>query len=193
MSLNDKTVQELHRLTQLYLRTGLFLLPSWADRRFGRVEALHDKFYAPVPLLRTAILRSHFRALAKELKRPFLWAIAGNAYTYHPGGGKEGFIAYCVVPRRRYLDPVVAPLLLVAREVPHYTSTDTPCFVRPPHAPYQRPDGTMMQPVPTVYEFTFQGPEGKQLFDGWRKRLHTDPTCRAALRLDQPWEKSLCA
>lgn len=115
--------------------------------------------------------RRFMRAIAKENKRPFITAIRTFYPNYVAGQGVDRsdmrFMGRIVIPRRKYLAPVVSSLLLAAEKGISRHNRDVPVSVQ----------GT------SVATFAFHGDEGREHFENWLVQCRTNPEFRKALRL----------
>lgn len=125
------TVMQLRRITEGFMQTG------FADI----TESNSDDTY----LLHTPMVSKYMRKVAKELKRPPL--MVRRYYS----------TVHLVVPKRKYLMPIVSGLIIAADEknIGHWSSA-------------------------TLWEFRFYKLE---MFEEWRKNILAIPECRQALKL----------
>lgn len=115
--------------------------------------------------------RRFMRAIAKENKRPFITAIRTFYPHYVAGQGVDRsdlrFMGRIVIPKRKYLAPVVSALLLVAEKGVRRWDREIPVSV----------NGT------SVAAFRFYGDEGREHFENWLLQCRTNPEFRKAMRL----------
>lgn len=112
------------------------------------------------------------RALAKDLKRPFIpyfgWSQGGGEHQTFKGMSVE-------IPNVQYLRPIAAPLLLVSRDIPgniywsRRFNDDAPVISH----------GV----IKSYTTFYFRGQEGLEIFNNWLSRTQNDPDMRKALKL----------
>jgi hypothetical protein len=144
-----------------FVETGFwnpYALPDWTENDIG------DTF-----------VRRATRHVAKELKRPFIqcYAILGNkeydAVTgkYVPVPEPRFTSAFIEVPRRKYLMPLVAPLLLAAGE-------SEPLWQRNMDRP------VWQSSCATLWQFRFGN---RTLWDEYYAFVLNDPDCRKARKL----------
>lgn len=122
-------------------------------------------------------LNAYAKQVCKEMHRPWVRA-AGGWYTHwtaqhNPGTGKyervdmgRKFSAHLTVPKKNYLAPIAAPLLMIASE-------DHSQPISSSHSK-------------TNWEFYFQGESVAEVWDNHIHFMRTDPACRAALKLPTP-------
>lgn len=108
------------------------------------------------------------RALAKDLKRPFIpyfrW--------HHHNDGFKGMSVE--IPNKHYLRPISAPLLLASHEMtnawwPRNFDENNPVLTH-----------TTIKAYTTFY---FRGQEGLEIFTNWLNRTQEDTDMRRALKL----------
>jgi hypothetical protein len=134
------------------LKTGFFIEPDWV-----RGETLLTAFK----------IRPVARKVAKEMKRPFIF-VSGRSVC--SGSGKWEKVGYRLqFPKRAYLEPVVAPLLLCAKEITHrYNAVYDSTVSRDPNAT-------------TFWDFMINDLE---FYRQYTETVQSDPDMRKALRLD---------
>lgn len=132
------------------------------------------------------VLTNYARMICKELRRPFVWTACGMIDRYglvpgpvdehgNPGPldwakiGTEWF-ARIQLPKRNYLAPVVAPLLVVAKDHTSIRSTFETAPVVANHGM-------------GYWEFNLHGEQGRAMWDAQIEFMRTDPAVRRALRL----------
>lgn len=132
------------------------------------------------------VLTNYARMICKELKRPFVWTASGMIYRYGllPGPADEhgnpglhiwtktsnDWLARIRVPKRNYLAPIVAPLLMVAKDHTSIRYSD------------ERPPVVAMHGT-GYWEFNLHGEQGRAMWDAQIEFMRTDPAVRRALRL----------
>lgn len=108
------------------------------------------------------------RALAKDLKRPFIPYFRWNHHV-------RGFAGMSVeIPNKQFLRPISAPLLLASKEMPNKWW------------PRNFEDTNPVLSHNTIKAYTtfyFKGQEGLELFNNWLSRTQNDPDMRKALKL----------
>lgn len=108
------------------------------------------------------------RALAKDLKRPFIPYFRWHHHT-------QGFKGMTVeIPNKQFLRPICAPLLLASKEVgnkwwPRNFDDSNPVLSH-----------NIIKSYTTFY---FKGQEGLEIFTSWLNRTQEDPDMRRALKL----------
>lgn len=107
------------------------------------------------------------RALAKDLKRPF---VPYYRWSHHT----KGFVGMSVeIPNVQYLRPVNAPLNIVAKDAIAYMSRN-----------FEADAPTIARQVAKSYNtYYFKGQEGLEIFNNWLARTQEDPDMRKALKL----------
>jgi len=111
------------------------------------------------------------RALAKDLKRPFV------PYFRWSQGSVQTFMGMTVeIPNAQYLRPITAPLLLITKDMLPGYSNWTRRF---------QPDAPVVShhTIKSYTTFYFRGQEGLELFNNWLSRTQNDPDMRKALKL----------
>lgn len=140
-----KTVDGITRLLDEQMTHGVVLL----DHQFNEETRRYKDNIVTHPQSMSKFLRQ----AAKELKRPYIKAetFAWDRVVMH-------------VPSRRYLAPVIAPLLLMGTEGSPSGSGEPVKFLR--------------RPSLTTFYTT------REIFYNWREGITHDPLCRKALRLE---------
>lgn len=107
------------------------------------------------------------RALAKDLKRPFVPYFRWNHHT-------RGIVGMSVeIPNVQYLRPITAPLNIVAKDAIAFMSRNFE-----PDAPV-----VARQVAKSYNTYYFRGQEGMEIFNNWLARTQEDPDMRRALKL----------
>ena len=153
--MNETTKREqlaLSKVTLTYLSTGLAIdhdLPymTCSPHRYGWGAS-------------TFSWKQYFRGLAKETKRPFVYARKGTHYDWVQPPGESRYAPYwhLRMPALKRLAPLYSALLLYDPEVCERNTGYT-----------------------TLHEFTFKGNLGVEAFNEWRKFVTTDLVCRKLL------------
>lgn len=168
--------------------TTPIVLPDFVRDHLGQYESAIADFIetgiAVVPrmpdgsLAPTFTLRGYMRGIAKTLKRPFVCAEIGSHYEWDrlPLGGygrvtREVPTYYVSIPRRAYLTPLIAPLLLICERAEHHYSYSSTAPV------------TLFDGIKNQRRFTFRGIDGYRQFEAWLKRAKTNDDCRHALKI----------
>lgn len=108
------------------------------------------------------------RALAKDLKRPFIPYYKWNHHT-------KGYVGMSVeIPNVQYLRPICSPLLLASKAMPNQWwprnfNEDNPVLTH--------------HTIKAYTTFYFKGQEGFEIFNNWLARTQEDPDMRRALKL----------
>lgn len=107
------------------------------------------------------------RALAKDLKRPFVPYYRWNHHT-------KGFVGMSVeIPNVNYLRPLRSPLDLVAKDALGYMQRN-----------FDESAPTVSRQIIKSYNtYYFKGQEGLEIFNHWFARTQEDPDMRRALKL----------
>ena len=108
------------------------------------------------------------RALAKDLKRPFIPYYRWNHHT-------KGYVGMSVeIPNVQYLRPLRASLLLASKEMPNqYWARN-----------FDENNPVLTHNTIKAYTtFYFKGQEGLEIFTQWFNRTQEDPDMRRALKL----------
>lgn len=108
------------------------------------------------------------RALAKDLRRPFI-----PYFRWSQGSSFKGMSVE--IPNVRYLNPIVAPLLLVSKEVAGGMYWSRRFEETAPIVSYAS--------IKSYTTFYFKGAEGLEIFNNWLHRTQNDPDMRGALKL----------
>jgi hypothetical protein len=134
-----------------------------------------DWYKLGVSVVSDNFLRPYAKQVCKELGLPWVRAIGGWYDTYKYGVDANGnyhstpngrnWIGYLVVPKRNYLGPIVAPLLIVQDE--KFSTTSPVCGAH----------------GATNWEFKFNGETGKDIFENHMQFMRTDPDARKALKI----------
>lgn len=124
-------------------------------------------FESPHPMVNEWSLRQMWRAQFKEWKRPFI----AVEVTVTTSGDSAYFSATVTIPRRVYLRPVVAMLLLGGYDATYDLRRMT------------RMEKPLWFTGRSVWRFNFRGEEGARLFDTWMQQVTTDPEIRRAMRV----------
>jgi hypothetical protein len=116
--------------------------------------------------------RGYFRALAKQLDRPYAFVDEETFGVYAGGGYQRIQIFELLVTRSDRLSNVTGGLLLAAVPVDNKDAA-----VRDPHpSPLYRADSK------TCWHFLFRGDEGEKLLDQWLTSCRTDLVFRITLK-----------
>ena len=151
----------IREATEHFLVTGIAFVrePVMSDLTW------RDKYreYSKQPgMTREGLVRRFLRMVAKEQKRPFVYA--------HTGGWRDASELFLTIPKKAFLRPVIFSLLIGSRET--------------------NPRSARMADIPlshytdmTNCYFFFRGETGRRLFDAWYEQCRTDPAFRKALKL----------
>jgi hypothetical protein len=119
-----------------------------------------------------AIIRRYARAMAKDMRRPFIWAEYGpsQAYDYKAQTYVDVWRAWITVKPTTRTQPVFAALIMGATDLVS-TRDSAPLSI---------------SKNKTVWYFCFTGDDGKFLFEHWLKQCRTNKKFRAALSARNP-------
>ena len=147
---------------------------------YGFCFARREWYDMSVSIVSDTYLRPYAKKICKELGRPWVRANGGYYTRYEyvpnprtPDGSYAGYTLKdrgrnwaggLTVPKRNYLAPIVASLLMVAKE------RDRAAPVSSYH-------------TRTNWGFTFTGEEGREIFDNHIQFMRTDPDARKALKI----------
>lgn len=153
------TVARLEEVREQFLNDGIVWV--YTDYRCPYIEH---------PILPTPTLRKFVRAMAREAKRPFVWA-----ETYHTRWGdqtEEQWFGHLTIPRLKKLQPVMAPFLLLPESGSRWKS----------------PPGSFRAWISsrekTNLRVTFRGTQGRAMFHSMIQRVCNDPIARKAMGLN---------
>ena len=149
------TMEEIKTLVDEQITQGITLLPTDYDHDKGR--------YVTSLLTHQGSMSKFLRHIAKEMKRPYIKA------TESYNGAIE-----VIIPKAKYLQPVMAPLLLIGEPGLRHT--------REPVKP-----AVWFISGRSVTTFYMQNSD---IFFHWREGIANDPICRKALRLEVTDAKS---
>lgn len=151
----------IREATEHFLVTGIAFVrepvisgPTWRDK--------YREYRKQLGMTRESIVRRFLRMLAKEQKRPFVYA--------HTGGWCDASELFLTILKKAFLRPVIFSLLIGSQEADLQTARTTNL----PLSHY-----TDM----TNWYFFFRGETGRRLFDAWYEQCRTDPAFRKALKL----------
>lgn len=151
----------IREATEHFLITGIAFVRepvmsnlTWWDR--------HREYCKQPGMIREGTVRRFLRMLAKEQKRPFVYA--------HTGGWRDASELLLIIPKKAFLRPVIFSLLISSRETNRRSA-------RLPNIPLSHYSDT------TNWYFLFRGETGRRLFDAWYEQCRTDPAFRKALKL----------
>lgn len=142
------TMKEIQSLVDEQITHGIALLPTTYN--------LQGKQYDTAILTHQGNMSKFLRHIAKEMKRPYIKAAEGY----------NGFIEV-VIPRAKYLQPIMAPLLLIGEHRPHRRHVVTA--------------DVWFEGGATINNFFMLN---SSIFFQWREGILNDPICRKALRLE---------
>ena len=139
----------------------------------GFIYFNYDWHQVRVAVLSNGFINAYGKQVCKDLGRP--WVRANGGYyvpqSYYPPhftpevhGPTRRWRWHLSVPKKNYLAPLVAPLLMVAQE-------DRAAPV------------SSLETTVTNWEFAFGGDEGKQIWESQMHFMRNDPACRKALRV----------
>lgn len=162
---HDRRVEHLmhtgasaQRIFERYIKTGVFVFHN------GTLARLEEE---------SIQLRGLMQDFARSLGRPYLRAEKSGVRFYTSGQDIEHGIIDLKVPSSKRLQPIVAPLLLCAKNAESRNkelSTRTPAPV-------------LLFGESGTWDITFVGDAGRQVFKEWLERCHTDPVNRIILKL----------
>ncbi len=151
----------IREATEHFLITGIAFVrepvmsgQTWRDK--------YSEYRKQPGMTREVIVRRFLRMVAKEQKRPFVYA--------HTGGWRDASELFLMIPKKAFLHPIISSLLIGSRE----TSPQSARMTDIPLSHY-----TDM----TNWYFFFRGETGRRLFDAWYEQCRTDPVFRKALKL----------
>jgi len=137
-----KVEKHIRTMTDAYLELGVCVIKDgWRTAYFAagsdREQALTAYRKEYLSITSDTFVRAYLRAVAKELKRPFVVATLTS----------EESISL-VIPRKKYTEPLFAGFLLMPEALKRYPRSTDPVCLR----------GT-----PTNVEVAFNGEEGKRV------------------------------
>lgn len=153
-----KVEQYIRAMTDAYLELGVCVVEDgWSKAYYGNNQDRETALTEYLAITSSTFVVSYMRVVAKELKRPFVVAELYHEYIE------------LKIPRKKFLEPLFASFLL-GPEVKEYgraQMASVPMYYR----------GT-----PTLVRVTFNGDDGKSIYDMFIERCRTDDDYKKALR-----------
>lgn len=151
----------IREATEHFLVTGIAFVrePVMSDLTW---QDKCREYHKQPGMTREGLVRRFLRMVAKEQKRPFVYA--------HTGGWRDASKLSLTIPRRAFLHPIIFSLLIGSRE----TSPRSARMNNIPLSHYSDKSN---------WYFFFSGEAGRRLFDAWYEQCRTDPAFRKALKL----------